>query len=715
MLKVSILVAWFLSSAVFCHGYNHADNRHQEAIDTVTQRLLAIYLKDTVDVVQVQRYAAALQAGGNWPDLSFVDRSLTHWDPVTHLERLHTMALAYCKPSTEWYNDKQLFDKIIAGLDYYFSEKPVAKNWWFNQIGAPQEYMVVLLLLKGKIQPDKLLMFSSLLKDETGNERHRFKNRTWVSSITIHKGCIENNAALVQKGFTSFASTLVVVPEQGIEGIKADYSVHQHHEQLYSGGYGLSFLDDVATFMLLAQGTSFAAVFTPQQKALLVNLLLNGTQLFGYRGTIDFGTTGRGISRPGHTENISGKLLDKMVILDPPHAADYQAWKAHVSGAAYPSRYQGNKHFWKADIMTQHGAGYYLSAKIISKRTLGTESLNGENGKGYYLPLGATNILIHGNEYQNIFPVWDWTKVPGTTAGTNGDSTSLVSYLYGANDFGGGVSNAKAGVMAFDGNYRGIRAKKAYFFFNDEMLCLGAGISSTRKDPITTAVNQCFLSGAVIAAEDNAGQTLSPGKASFNHLRWLYHDGVGYIFPAQQTVCVKQEPQSGSWREINEGGSAMRLQQPVFSVWIEHGSQPANSQYAYLVVPNTSLTNFKKRVAKSTPVIVRNDTTVQAVSSGTGKLNAVVFYQPAVVVLPDGLQLRADKPVMVLLQQTNDAYYITVSDPLYTQKDLTLTINKPLKGEEATVNGAYTNLHIAFPPGDTAGQSYSKTYKNLHQ
>jgi hypothetical protein len=715
MPKLSILVTSFLVSAVFCSGYNNVDNHNQEAIDTVTQRLLALYLKDTVDAIKVQRYADALQEGGNWPDLSFVDSIPTHWDAVTHLERLHAMAQAYRKPYTEWYNSNQLLDKIIAGLNYYFSEKPVAKNWWFNQIGAPQEYMVVLLLLKGKIPPDKLLTFSSLLKDETGNERHRFKNRTWISSITIHKGCLENNAALVQKGFVSFASTLVIVPQQGVEGIKADYSVHQHHEQLYAGGYGLSFLDDVATCMLLAQGTAFAAVFTPQQKALFANLLLNGTQLFGYRSAIDFGTTGRNISRPGHTENISGNLLDKMVILDPPHAADYRAWKAHLSGAAYPACYQGNKHFWKADIMTQHGAGYYLSAKIISKRTVGTESLNGENGEGYYLPLGATNILTHGNEYQNIYPVWDWTKVPGTTAGTNNDSTSLTNYLYGTNDFGGGVSNGKAGAIAFDGNYRGIQAKKACFFINNEMLCLGTGISSTRKDSITTAVNQCFLKDAVIAAGESESETLPPGKTSFNGLRWLYHDSVGYIFFTPQVVCVKQGIQSGSWREINEGGSAVRLQQPVFSVWIEHGSQPADGGYAYLVVPNTSLTDFKKRVAKKELVIVRNDTAVQAVSSGTRKLDALVFYKPAVVVLPDGLQLQADKPAMVLVQRTNGDYCITVSDPLYTQKELTLTINKPLKGEDATVNGAYTNLHIVFPTGDATGQSCSKTYKNLNR
>ena len=65
--------------------------------------------------------------------------------------------------------------------------------------------------------------------------------------------------------------------------------------------------------------------------------------------------------------------------------------------------------------MVQHGTGYYLSAKVISTRTNGTEMLNNENLKGYNLPLGATNILTSGKEYEGIFPVWNWNKIPGTT------------------------------------------------------------------------------------------------------------------------------------------------------------------------------------------------------------------------------------------------------------------------------------------------------------
>lgn len=128
---------------------------------------------------------------------------------------------------------------------------------------------------------------------------------------------------------------------------------------------------------------------------------MGGHRLLGYRETFDFGAIGRNISRPEGLSNISPVTLEYMEQNDSDRAADYSAWKKHLSGAPFPA--PGNKYFWKSDIMVQHGTGYYLSAKVISTRTNGTEMLNNENLKGYNLPLGATNILTSGKEYEGIF------------------------------------------------------------------------------------------------------------------------------------------------------------------------------------------------------------------------------------------------------------------------------------------------------------------------
>jgi chondroitin AC lyase len=707
-IRLFLLTVTFAVSCCTTIARNTESNR--AVVDTITNRLLTQYLTDTVQLKDVQRYAAALQPNGNWSDLSFIDTVPTHSTAVAHLERLRCLALAYRKPGNSFYRQQVLYKKIMTGLAYYYSKKPVSVNWWFNQIGAPQEYMVILLLLKDTMPEADRLHYASLLRDETGNAGHKGKNRTWVSAITIHKGCLEEDSLLIDKGFASIASTIELATAQGEEGIKSDYSFHQHHEQLYSGGYGLSILGDISTYLLLARQTPFAKAFTPEKRTLLTNLMLQGHQLLGYRSSIDFGTTGRNISRPNSTVNISAAVLDKMTVIDSLHAADYRTWKTHLLGGQFPAKYRGNKHFWKSDMMTQHGADYYLSAKIISARTLGTEALNGENISGYYLPLGATNIATTGTEYSNLFPVWDWNKVPGTTAGANRDSTALNRYLYGNNTFGGGVSNGIAGAIAFEGDYKNIQAKKAYFFMGEAMVCLGAGITSNRPDAITTAINQCYLTGQVIVRNGHTATELKKDHPELTNPQWIYHNGIGYVFPAGGLVSCSQQLQSGSWKKINQGGSDVPLRYPVFTLWMNHGTAPIDASYAYIVMPEESVAVFAEKVAKQAFHIVRNDNAVQAIRNDALHLFAAVFYKADTLYFEEGHWLAVDKPGIIQIEQNKGQYRVSVADPLFSQSAIELSFNEKLQGAGATFFHEQTRIRIPFPSGGDTGKSVTNTY-----
>lgn len=74
--------------------------------------------------------------------------------------------------------------------------------------------------------------------------------------------------------------------------------------------------------------------------------------------------------------------------------------------------------------------------------------------------------------------------LPGTTAIQQADSAILRGYLFGTNEFAGGASNGKNGVIAYEHDYRGVKAKKAYFFMNDVVLCIGAGIESSAPEEV---------------------------------------------------------------------------------------------------------------------------------------------------------------------------------------------------------------------------------------
>jgi chondroitin AC lyase len=92
-----------------------------------------------------------------------------------------------------------------------------------------------------------------------------------------------------------------------------------------------------------------------------------------------------------------------------------------------------------------------------------------------------------------------------------------------------------------------IHAHKAWFFFDDEMVALGAGISSTSSAAVNTTLNQCLRHGDVIAD----GQTVPPGRRTLQHLSWVLHDGVGYVFPQKPTASISTGTRNGSWAEIN--------------------------------------------------------------------------------------------------------------------------------------------------------------------
>lgn len=675
----------------FLGGYGHAVEK-QKDIDILCNRLLDEYLSEPADVSQAEKDLAAMQTDGSWEDIDY--KTVTfYFDADRHLRRLNNMALAYSKPESKLFHNSVLKEKIILGLDYFRIANPISGNWWHQDIGSPSRYMVPLLLLKKELKQEDVMRLSSYLIDRTDNMAHKGKNRTWVSVVLIHKGCIEDNYELVSKGFSSIAST-IYIEEKNDEGMKRDHSIHQHRPQLYSGGYGMSLMSDLAEYITLANKTSFAKLFTSEKIKIISDVFLKGTQMFGYRESYDFGTIGRGICQPNCLHNMSTHTLDLMKKVDPDHAEDYEAWKKHMSGEAFPS--PGNTHFWKSNIMTHHGLDYYMSAKVISVRTNGTEMLNGQNLKGYNLPLGATNIMTTGREYNDAFVAWDWTRVPGTTAVANQSTTELRWYLFGSNQFGGGVSNGHNGVIAYEHAYQGVEARKAYFFMGDAMVCMGSGIKAARTQEVRTSVNQCLANGEVTYGLSGHTYRLTD-DLSDKKIDWAYHDNVGYIFPEEEKVTLRNAKQTGVWRELEVTASAEPVTKGMFSLWISHGTAPQNDDYCYIVMPDKPLSYFTDKKFENEIKIIANTEQVQAIANENQKQYAAVFYEPGEVRFADDLVVAVNKKALIYIEYKKGQYEVVVADPLYKEQSVRLHMN-----------GKQTD--IAFPSGDYSGSSVKIQY-----
>ena len=222
----------------------------------------------------------------------------------------------------------------------------------------------------------------------------------------------------------------------------------------------------------------------------------------------------------------------------PARAVEFEAMARSLRGQGSADLVEGNRMFWRSDFMAHQRAGFYASARMCSTRIKSNESGNGENIFGYHLGHGATCFMRTGEEYHDLMPFWDWQMLPGVTCARTDKPVPQTPWGRGAfqeSSFAGGVSDGRYGAAAMEFVKAGLRARKAWFFLDDQIVCLGAGIENQGVEPLHTAVNQCRLVGDVVGPD---GKFDTEKVHSLNGPTWVLHDGWAYVFPEACAVRV---------------------------------------------------------------------------------------------------------------------------------------------------------------------------------
>jgi chondroitin AC lyase len=303
---------------------------------------------------------------------------------------------------------------------------------------------------------------------------------------------------------------------------------------------------------------------------------------------------------------------------------------------------------------------------------IGGEVVNSENMSGYHLADGALFVYGSGREYEDIQPVWDWQKIPGTTALQLADGPPRMQKRYQiASDFVGGASDGRSGCAAIDFVRDGLHARKAYFFLGDTIACLGAAVQTDAEAtaPVTTTINQCLLAGEVWAGDAAAASKLARGEHRLHPSGWLWHDGVGYVLLGAAGATARLAEQRGSWRKVEDKPaiSTAELHRDVLLLTIEHGARPQAGQYAYLMLPR-GLAPAAMPSAAATPGVrvLANSAQLQAVAAASGDEVQAVFYEPGTLDCGRWGQLAVDQPCLAVLKGQNKTARLTLADP--TQK-----------------------------------------------
>ena len=622
---------------------------------------------------------------GSFTDVDYASIQRTNWPPLVHIDRISDFVFAYTNPKNKHYQEEALYGKIEKGLEYWHERNPWCHNWWYNQIAEPQKLGVLLIQMRTGVKQLPAELEQKLLQRvrEDGGDPAKWTgaNRTDIALHWIYRSCLQRNEKDLAYALENVYNPVVYTTG---EGFQHDNSNFQHGQQLYIGGYGDEILKGVTQVAMYTRGTRFAM---PQDKLELISKFMRETYYAVMRGKyMSYDVLGRSISRPDILDKSHTILFAKrMVELDKAHADEFRDIVARMEGTKAPGDGLQPKHthYFRGDYTLHVRPQYAFDVRLVSARTARCEYGNGENLKTYFLSDGCTNITTRGGEYFNIFPTWNWTRIPGVTAPQLKEIPLAASdwQCMGTSTFAGGVSDSLYGVTtyAYMDTYKDINtgAHKAWFFFDDEVVCLGSDIRSTSSEAVYTSVNQCLAAseGAVISV-DGKQQTLPARETVYENADWVLHDGIGYFFPQGGRVVAGVQQQRGTWYDINNSVNRKEpVEEKVFTVSIDHGRQPEGSAYAYVVVPGKRSVSEMKKYQKTVSVeILSNTSDVQAVRHKKLGVWQMVFYRPGEF-NSGKLSVRVDRPCALMVKNVDSGYPVVhLADPGQTGQSIQVTV-----------------------------------------
>ncbi|MFJ4391601.1 polysaccharide lyase family 8 super-sandwich domain-containing protein [Pseudomonas soli] len=592
-----------------------------------------------------------------------------------HLERVQMLARFAMK-----HNDDVSGKCAAEALRFYTAQEYVTGNWYHLKVGlALQAARCLMLLSVTRNAPVESIEYVRALTNvdqqqyaanqvEFAYVQFFWSLAGWKNTSDVSYLAQTYAASRAVSQCCEFAS--LSAPTWG-EGIRTDYSYSQHNpfvirgqsvcSQLYAGSYGFVFLETVFKFK-----SALVGVFG-LTSASLENLelhLTEGLVWCAYAGRYDFHVRGRAVSRSSGGGTSAWSRWCEALLPTAKNPGRLREMQELASGKVLTvPGLRGARAFWANDYLSHIDNDFAVFCKVISTRTVGTETGNGENLKGYYMGGGSYFVHTHGKEYEGIQPVWHWQYLPGTTV--EKDPHFEYPQLewgrdgWGSHDFAGVLSDGTIGVATMILSRQNIKAsRKTVITLPGEVYCLGlAGDLSGVSHAVHTTVNQCWHDGTAVTVKDRIGSnSFGAGTLTRSDISEVSYDGVDYQFLLPADVTVELTTSRGSWKSINNHQSAEPVSGDTFSLWINHG-KVSEDRYAYVIRKTDS-------VGKQ-PAFVCSAASQYVYSSEEGMAAGSIF-SPSVEIDLGEVKIAPKAPLAFIALLKNARLTLTISDP--TQK-----------------------------------------------
>ncbi len=533
-------------------------------------------------------------------DIDYADAPAVLWTAGRHINRI--LDALYAGGEEKLRQDEHWRKKLLSLLRYWLSNDFCSTGWFHNQIGMPLRIANLTLMMEPWLPDDlkeklvKRIARGSL--NETPAEERTYVTRQrpadwtganlmWGASITIQHALLTEDPQLLLRAVQRIGTAL----KYDKEGIQPDGGFQQHGPRWYSGGYGRGFVHTIAPLIYCLQGTKYA--ICDDQLQVLLRHVLDGLRFMQHNGYFDYGAVGRELTRPG---NIHTGTLSKAVQLlaqsqDIPRKAELQAFAAELHSGKSDIV---NTKFFESICLLQHSShGRYISVRGNRPDIYGAEKTNGEGVLCYNMTYGTNTCFMHsGKEYFNLSPVWDYSKIPGTTARQETDEQLLQhgdwDILFRKESKCNCLVQNDRGILTQFSAHDGFSLRISYFVFDGCLAALGTDIQDNTPDAgaLVTTIEQSaedccrFISDTEVV---NSG--------------WRYRN-----LDERASMTAQILNQSGSWRRNNPGQPETVVTKRLFTLTIP--VTPEYDRYAYAVMPENAPADIK---------VLRNDESCQAI------------------------------------------------------------------------------------------------------
>ncbi|MFE1172687.1 polysaccharide lyase 8 family protein [Streptomyces sp. NPDC058773] len=563
-------------------------------------------------------------------------------------------------------------------------------NWWDWQIGSPRLLLDTVAILDERLPGglgDALrcrclaavdhFVPDGMLGDYSGTSTGA--NRVDLCRVVALRGLLGRAPDKIALARDALSPVFPYVTKG--DGLYADGSFVQHTWVAYSGTYGAVLLDGLGRLFSLLGGSSWQItdparqiIFDSVERA-YAPLLHNGLMMDSVNGR----AVSRGYLRSDErqvlrSDHYHGHALIAAVALLAGSASDAERerWHAMIkgwterdrtlpvltdrqygvadlarlariagSGTAAAPEPVGHRLFPAMDRAVHRRPGWAAGLAMASDRIAYYENGNGENPRGWHTGAGMLywwGADFAGDQYTDAFwPTVDPYRLPGTT----------VSAKRLADNEGGGWGEPKPATRwvggTTDGTFAAIgqdlrglastlTARKSWFALADCLVCLGAGITARDGVPAETVVdNRCLgESGTAELTVDGVPQPGTLGATTaFRRVHWAHLAGHGgYVFPGGAPLKALREARTGAWCDINSTSSPEPFTRRYLTLWHDHGTDPTDAGYAYLLMPGATPSTLAARAAdRHWLTVLANDADRQAIAVDPLGVTAANFWR----------------------------------------------------------------------------------------